>query len=480
MSDNKKYKVGLFGTCNNSSWRKVIIPMLESSELDYFNPVVANWTPEDKLNEENEKSIDDYLLYVITPRQIGFYSFSEIMDSVSKANMLNKKVIFCYILYDNIMKDIQRSLNHRIDGYFYSWTDSEKKSLEAIGEMVEHNNGKWIKFSESTENTLQSIITYIKEDIGNRHNDIDRSKIIAVDFDETICDTAFPDISTAVLKPYVKEVMTKLSNDGYYIIIWTCRFLDNHIQDVIKFLESNNIPFDVVNKNYPNLEWQPYPKIFYNILIDDKCLLKVDWLYMYEYIKTKLVSSEVYTITDDMRQWYYTRTVNHITSVKKYWNKYFSLPECILDNQYITQIEAHDRIKFEDIELAGYIAVVWNYKCKADNIEFIKTSEIDKLMYNCTTHHVKTVQHHPEFWSNQETVISPTERDGFDPLAVPTIDCTSMPNNWLIEMVCDWCATGDERGNSARAWADKVINTRWKFNEEQIKLIYITIVLLQG
>ena len=36
-------KVFLGGTCNNSTWRDTLIPLLK---IDYFNPVVDDWTPE--------------------------------------------------------------------------------------------------------------------------------------------------------------------------------------------------------------------------------------------------------------------------------------------------------------------------------------------------------------------------------------------------------------------------------------------------
>ena len=36
-------KVFLGGTCNNSKWRDKLIPMLN---IDYFNPVVDDWTEE--------------------------------------------------------------------------------------------------------------------------------------------------------------------------------------------------------------------------------------------------------------------------------------------------------------------------------------------------------------------------------------------------------------------------------------------------
>ena len=36
-------KVFLGGTCNGSTWREELIPILE---INYFNPVVSDWTPE--------------------------------------------------------------------------------------------------------------------------------------------------------------------------------------------------------------------------------------------------------------------------------------------------------------------------------------------------------------------------------------------------------------------------------------------------
>jgi hypothetical protein len=43
MNTLNKKKCFLGGTCNNSQWREALIPMLK---IDYFNPVVKDWTPE--------------------------------------------------------------------------------------------------------------------------------------------------------------------------------------------------------------------------------------------------------------------------------------------------------------------------------------------------------------------------------------------------------------------------------------------------
>ena len=74
-----KSKVFLGGTCNNSTWRDFLIP---SIQVDYFNPVVKDWTPECKAIEDIEKkSKCDIHLYVITKEMTGTYSIAESVDS---------------------------------------------------------------------------------------------------------------------------------------------------------------------------------------------------------------------------------------------------------------------------------------------------------------------------------------------------------------------------------------------------------------
>ena len=57
-------KVFLGGTCNNSTWRDKLIQQLE---IDYFNPVVSDWTEEAYKRELKERETCDFVLYVITP-----------------------------------------------------------------------------------------------------------------------------------------------------------------------------------------------------------------------------------------------------------------------------------------------------------------------------------------------------------------------------------------------------------------------------
>ena len=94
-------KVFLGGTCANTTWRNELIPYLEKFRIDYFNPVVEDWTPECQLIEEDEKNNKcNVHLYVITKEMMGTYSIAEIIHSAHLANMYGTsvdKVIFAVL-----------------------------------------------------------------------------------------------------------------------------------------------------------------------------------------------------------------------------------------------------------------------------------------------------------------------------------------------------------------------------------------------
>ena len=78
-------KVFLGGTCNESTWRTDLMPLLQ---LEYFNPVVEDWTPECQENETNEKENKcNVHLYVITVLMTGVFSIAEVVDSVHNKNV---------------------------------------------------------------------------------------------------------------------------------------------------------------------------------------------------------------------------------------------------------------------------------------------------------------------------------------------------------------------------------------------------------
>jgi len=98
-----------------------------------------------------------------------------------------------------------------------------------------------------------------------------RQRIVAIDFDGTIVEDTWPTIGN--LRPDVLRVIKRLRDNGDNIVIWTCR-QGKDLSDAIKFLDKNDIPYDAINENVESVkvDFNPFPKIYYDVLIDDKNL----------------------------------------------------------------------------------------------------------------------------------------------------------------------------------------------------------------
>lgn len=112
-------KVFLGGTCNESTWRDKLIEMLK---IDYFNPVVDDWTEECYQEELRQRESCDYCLYVITPKMTGVYSIAEVIDD---SNKRPEKTVFCALQEDGDLK----------------FDKGQMKLLAKVGVMVALNGG---------------------------------------------------------------------------------------------------------------------------------------------------------------------------------------------------------------------------------------------------------------------------------------------------------------------------------------------------
>lgn len=184
-------------------------------------------------------------------------------------------------------------------------------------------------------------------------------------------------------------------------------------------------------------------------------------------------------ITKEMIDFFDERTEMHINYVKQNGEKmikHLSLtPE--ETEQFKTILEKHDETKLQEPERTPYILVSWKYKVGNEEFEKLNMSDdIKTKMTGATEHHVKNNKHHPEYWDDEHEsgVINTQDRD--KPAVL--IDATKMPDVYVIEMACDWCAVSQERGTSPFDWADNNINVRWKFTDKQKKLIYDCLTVL--
>ena len=139
-------KVFLGGTCNESKWRDALIPMLN---IDYFDPVVDDWTEECYQEELKQREKCDYCLYVITPRMTGVYSIAEVIDD---SNKRPNKTIFCFLKHD--LSDYKMKNGER--NYIQSFDKGQIKSLDKVGIMVKNNGGKYFKSLEEIAEYLNS------------------------------------------------------------------------------------------------------------------------------------------------------------------------------------------------------------------------------------------------------------------------------------------------------------------------------------
>ena len=107
---------------------------------------------------------------------------------------------------------------------------------------------------------------------------MDNAKIIAVDFDGTIVENAFPDIGKEM--PEAITTLKRLQNAGYFIVLWTCRN-GAGLKDAVNWLYLNGFTPGSVNENSPeNLKYFESVikdhgegrKVFADIYIDDRNL----------------------------------------------------------------------------------------------------------------------------------------------------------------------------------------------------------------
>lgn len=120
----------------------------------------------------------------------------------------------------------------------------------------------------------------------------ERPHILAIDFDDTVVENAFPEIGK--LRKNAREIINKFFEEGFYIIFWTCRS-GSELGVMRDFLIDVGINFHKINENasYEILGFQPSPKIYYDTSIDDKNLdCPLDWDVIYDRVHERVNSQK--------------------------------------------------------------------------------------------------------------------------------------------------------------------------------------------
>jgi hydroxymethylpyrimidine pyrophosphatase-like HAD family hydrolase len=93
--------------------------------------------------------------------------------------------------------------------------------------------------------------------------------IIAVDFDGTIVEDAYPSIGKPII--FAFETLKKLQENGHRLILWTYRSGEK-LEDAVKFCENNGVFFYAVNNSFPEEQYDPKMsrKINADLFIDDR------------------------------------------------------------------------------------------------------------------------------------------------------------------------------------------------------------------
>jgi len=162
--------------------------------------------------------------------------------------------------------------------------------------------------------------------------------------------------------------------------------------------------------------------------------------------------------TEEMVEFYEKRTKEHIDRVAKSIHKLISLglPE-LNPEELKTRTINHDLTKYGVDERVPYIWLTEFHRCKNESIPFEYPEGVEDVVRKATLHHIKNNRHHPELHN------SPSD----------------MTNDDLAEMVCDHHAMSQELGTDLIEWEKGVINKKWKFSDDQTKLIWKLINLLE-
>ncbi|SCD20226.1 Hydroxymethylpyrimidine pyrophosphatase [Proteiniphilum saccharofermentans] len=122
--------------------------------------------------------------------------------------------------------------------------------------------------------------------------------IIAIDFDGTIVEHAYPDIGKPI--PFAIDTLLQMQKDGHRLILWTVR-RGRLLQDAIDYCAQRGLYFYAENENYrgenKELGEEVSRKLGVDMFIDDRNLGGLpDWGTIYNAVKATAEGANVLKI----------------------------------------------------------------------------------------------------------------------------------------------------------------------------------------
>ncbi|MCB8963630.1 MAG: hydrolase [Bacteroidales bacterium] len=126
---------------------------------------------------------------------------------------------------------------------------------------------------------------------------------IAVDFDGTIVENAYPAIGKPML--FAFETLRELQNRGFILVLWTVR-KDKLLDDAVEYCNRNGVEFYAVNRNHPEevLDDETPRKLLVDIFIDDR---NIGGFIGWDKVWELLCPEQPYNITEKQRLKQYKR-----------------------------------------------------------------------------------------------------------------------------------------------------------------------------
>jgi len=123
--------------------------------------------------------------------------------------------------------------------------------------------------------------------------------IIAVDFDGTVVDDAYPKIGKTRI--FAFETLKRLQQDGHRLILWTYRSGDK-LQESVDFCRENGIEFYAINASFPEEKFDNNRsrKIHADLFIDDRNIGGIlGWGEVYQ-----LITNETPDMKNAQKKWW--------------------------------------------------------------------------------------------------------------------------------------------------------------------------------